>query len=131
MIRMWSGVVIYHKCSRNGSVVKACIVVDGRAIIVCYIVIFPFVVILMLPLQTQILVSHVVRVHSSSVETLCFFLTLLSATVTPVFCLSERWIHLPCGCFINCGQDVGSVSSASEYFNNHHVDTVLFAVWTE
>ncbi|KAF4071904.1 hypothetical protein AMELA_G00268250 [Ameiurus melas] len=62
--------------------------------------------------MTQILVSHVVRVHSSSVETLCFFLTLLSATVTPVFCLSERWIHLPCGCFINCGQDVGSVSSA-------------------
>ncbi|MCJ8733087.1 hypothetical protein PDJAM_G00219040, partial [Pangasius djambal] len=69
-------------------------------------------VLLWMPMMTQILVSHIVRVHSSSVETLCFFLTLLSATVTPVFCLSERWIHLPCGCFINCGQDVGSVSSA-------------------
>ncbi|XP_027017844.1 probable G-protein coupled receptor 149 [Tachysurus fulvidraco] len=69
-------------------------------------------VLLWMPMMTQILVSHIIRVHSSSVETLCFFLTLLSAAVTPVFCLSERWIHLPCGCFINCGQDVGSVSSA-------------------
>ncbi|KAK3549367.1 hypothetical protein QTP70_035068 [Hemibagrus guttatus] len=69
-------------------------------------------VLLWMPMMTQILISHIVRVHSSSVETLCFFLTLLSAAVTPVFCLSERWIHLPCGCFINCGQDVGSVSSA-------------------
>ncbi|KAI5611323.1 hypothetical protein C0J50_4846 [Silurus asotus] len=69
-------------------------------------------VLLWMPMMTQILVSHIVRTHSSSVETLCFFLTLLSATVTPVFCLSERWAHLPCGCFINCGQDVDSVSSA-------------------
>ncbi|KAF5885718.1 G-protein coupled receptor, partial [Clarias magur] len=69
-------------------------------------------VLLWMPMMTQILISYIVRVHSSSAETLCFFLTLLSATVTPVFCLSERWTHLPCGCFINCGQDVGSVSSA-------------------
>lgn len=69
----------------------------------------------MLPLQTQILVSHAVHMHSSSLETLCFFLTLLSAAVTPVFVLSERWIHLPCGCFINCRQGLGPELSTGWY----------------
>ncbi|XP_051580765.1 probable G-protein coupled receptor 149 [Myxocyprinus asiaticus] len=64
--------------------------------------------VLWMPMMTQILVSHAVHMHSSSLETLCFFLTLLSAAVTPVFVLSERWIHLPCGCFINCRQGLGS-----------------------
>ncbi|XP_051953213.1 probable G-protein coupled receptor 149 [Xyrauchen texanus] len=64
--------------------------------------------VLWMPMMTQILVSHAVHMHSSSLETLCFFLTLISAAVTPVFVLSERWIHLPCGCFINCRRGLGS-----------------------
>ncbi|XP_052007887.1 probable G-protein coupled receptor 149 [Xyrauchen texanus] len=64
--------------------------------------------VLWMPMMTQILVSHAVHMHSSSLETLCFFLTLLSAAVTPVFMLSERWVHLPCGCFINCRQGFGT-----------------------
>ncbi|MGH0166730.1 UNVERIFIED_CONTAM: hypothetical protein FKN15_051419 [Acipenser sinensis] len=59
----------------------------------------------------QILVSHVLQFKSQSVETLSFVLTLLSAAVTPVFVLSERWIHLPCGCFINCNRNAYEVSS--------------------
>lgn len=58
--------------------------------------------------QTLVLVRHAVNERSSSleaVETVSFFLTLLAPAVTPVFMLSERWIHLPCGCFINCRQD--------------------------
>ncbi|KAL2095687.1 hypothetical protein ACEWY4_007835 [Coilia grayii] len=58
--------------------------------------------ILWMPMMTQIAVSHIVHVRSTSMETLSFFLTLLSAAVTPMFVLSERWIHFPCGCFINC-----------------------------
>ncbi|XP_036441634.1 probable G-protein coupled receptor 149 [Colossoma macropomum] len=72
-------------------------------------------IVLWMPMMAQILVSHTVQMHSSSLETLCFFLTLLSAAVTPVFVLSERWIHLPCGCFINCrrGSTSTSISSTS------------------
>ncbi|XP_056622662.1 probable G-protein coupled receptor 149 [Triplophysa dalaica] len=70
--------------------------------------------VLWMPMMTQILVSHAVHMHNSSLETLCFFLTLLSAAVTPVFVLSERWIHLPCGCFINCRQGLGSELSAAK-----------------
>ncbi|KAI4876837.1 hypothetical protein NFI96_016977, partial [Prochilodus magdalenae] len=70
-------------------------------------------IVLWMPMMAQILVSHAVRMHSSSLETLCFFLTLLSAAVTPVFVLSERWIHLPCGCFINCRRGSTSISSTS------------------
>ncbi|XP_048067339.1 probable G-protein coupled receptor 149 [Megalobrama amblycephala] len=71
--------------------------------------------VLWMPMMTQILVSHAVHMHSSSLETLCFFLTLLSSVVTPVFVLSERWIHLPCGCFINCRQGLRSeISTAKE-----------------
>uniref|UniRef100_A0A4W5QJ94 G protein-coupled receptor 149 n=1 Tax=Hucho hucho TaxID=62062 RepID=A0A4W5QJ94_9TELE len=44
-----------------------------------------------------------------AVETVSFFLTLLAPAVTPVFTLSERWIHLPCGCFVNCRRDTEAV----------------------
>ncbi|XP_067275986.1 probable G-protein coupled receptor 149 [Pseudorasbora parva] len=70
--------------------------------------------VLWMPMMTQILVSHAVHMHSPSLETLCFFLTLLSAAVTPVFVLSERWIHLPCGCFINCRQGLSSELSTAK-----------------
>ncbi|ROL42265.1 putative G-protein coupled receptor 149 [Anabarilius grahami] len=70
--------------------------------------------VLWMPMMTQILVSHAVHIHSSSLETLCFFLTLLSSVVTPVFVLSERWIHLPCGCFINCRQGLRSEISTAK-----------------
>ncbi|TRZ01984.1 hypothetical protein DNTS_024158 [Danionella cerebrum] len=59
------------------------------------------------PMMIQILLSHL-HMHSSSLETPCFLLSLLSPLVTPVFMLSERWVHLPCGCFISCHRGVGS-----------------------
>ncbi|XP_056906127.1 probable G-protein coupled receptor 149 [Takifugu flavidus] len=61
-------------------------------------------VILWMPLMTLVLLRHVLNASSSSLETLSFFLTLLAPAVTPLFVLSERWIHMPCGCFINCKQ---------------------------
>lgn len=54
--------------------------------------------------QTTVLLRHVLNANISSLETLSFFLTLLAPAVTPLFVLSERWIHMPCGCFINCKQ---------------------------
>ncbi|KAK2847337.1 hypothetical protein Q5P01_010336 [Channa striata] len=62
-------------------------------------------VILWMPMMTLVLVRHTVNARSSSLETLSFFLTLLAPAVTPLFVLSERWIHMPCGCFINCKRD--------------------------
>nr|XP_020471304.1 probable G-protein coupled receptor 149 [Monopterus albus] len=62
-------------------------------------------VILWMPMMTLVLVRHAVNARSSSLETLSFFLTLLAPAVTPLFVLSERWIHMPCGCFINCNRD--------------------------
>ncbi|KAM3615505.1 uncharacterized protein V6R79_003204 [Siganus canaliculatus] len=62
-------------------------------------------VILWMPMMTLVLVRHALNARSSSLETLSFFLTLLAPAVTPLFVLSERWIHMPCGCFINCKQD--------------------------
>ncbi|XP_032366487.1 probable G-protein coupled receptor 149 [Etheostoma spectabile] len=62
-------------------------------------------VILWMPMMTLVLVRHAVNARSSSLETLSFFLTLLAPAVTPLFVLSERWIHMPCGCFINCKRD--------------------------
>uniref|UniRef100_A0A3P8W3B6 G protein-coupled receptor 149 n=1 Tax=Cynoglossus semilaevis TaxID=244447 RepID=A0A3P8W3B6_CYNSE len=59
-------------------------------------------VVLWMPMMTLVLLRHALDAHSSSLETLSFFLTLLAPAVTPLFMLSERWIHLPCGCFINC-----------------------------
>ncbi|XP_017280132.1 probable G-protein coupled receptor 149 [Kryptolebias marmoratus] len=62
-------------------------------------------VVLWMPMMTLVLIRHAVNVRSSSLETLSFFLTLLAPAVTPLFVLSERWIHMPCGCFINCKQN--------------------------
>ncbi|KAM6933177.1 putative G-protein coupled receptor 149 [Xenentodon cancila] len=62
-------------------------------------------VILWMPMMTLVLIRHAVNARSSSLETLSFFLTLLAPAVTPLFVLSERWIHMPCGCFINCKRD--------------------------
>ncbi|XP_051482909.1 probable G-protein coupled receptor 149 [Apus apus] len=62
-------------------------------------------VILWLPMMIQMVVQHITGFQSLSFETLSFLLTLLAATVTPVFVLSEHWIHLPCGCIINCRRD--------------------------
>ncbi|KAM6225151.1 putative G-protein coupled receptor 149 [Rhynchocyon petersi] len=59
-------------------------------------------VILWLPMMIHMVVQHVVGFQSLPFETLSFLLTLLATTVTPVFLLSKRWSHLPCGCIINC-----------------------------
>ncbi|XP_006902163.1 PREDICTED: probable G-protein coupled receptor 149 [Elephantulus edwardii] len=58
-------------------------------------------VLLWLPMMIHMMVQHVVG-FQVPFETLSFLLTLLAATVTPVFVLSKRWTHLPCGCIINC-----------------------------
>ncbi|NXW92004.1 GP149 protein, partial [Alopecoenas beccarii] len=68
-------------------------------------------VILWLPMMIQMVVQHITGFQSLSFETLSFLLTLLAATVTPVFVLSERWIHLPCGCVINCRRNSYAASS--------------------
>ncbi|NXF48602.1 GP149 protein, partial [Oceanites oceanicus] len=68
-------------------------------------------VILWLPMMIQMVVQHITGFQSLSFETLSFLLTLLAATVTPVFVLSEHWIHLPCGCIINCRRNSYAVSS--------------------
>ncbi|KGL77598.1 putative G-protein coupled receptor 149 [Tinamus guttatus] len=67
--------------------------------------------VLWLPMMIQMVVQHIVGFRNLSFETLSFLLTLLAATVTPVFVLSEHWIHLPCGCIINCRRNVYAVSS--------------------
>ncbi|KAM9274987.1 putative G-protein coupled receptor 149 [Cariama cristata] len=68
-------------------------------------------VLLWLPMMIQMVVQHITGFQSLLFETLSFLLTLLAATVTPVFVLSERWIHLPCGCIINCRRNSYAVSS--------------------
>ncbi|XP_006868021.1 PREDICTED: probable G-protein coupled receptor 149 [Chrysochloris asiatica] len=62
-------------------------------------------VILWLPMMIHMVVQHVLGFQSIPFETLSFLLTLLATTVTPVFVLSKRWTHLPCGCIINCRQN--------------------------
>ncbi|KAF7218533.1 probable G-protein coupled receptor 149 [Nothobranchius furzeri] len=69
-------------------------------------------IILWMPMMTLVLIRHAVNARSSSLETLSFFLTLLAPAVTPLFVLSERWIHMPCGCFINCKRDATQEPSA-------------------
>ncbi|XP_008590728.1 PREDICTED: probable G-protein coupled receptor 149 [Galeopterus variegatus] len=66
---------------------------------------------LWLPMMVHMVVQHVVEFQSLPLETLSFLLTLLATTVTPVFVLSKRWTHLPCGCIINCRQDSHAVAS--------------------
>lgn len=65
-------------------------------------------------LQIHMVVQHVVGFQSLPFETLSFLLTLLATTVTPVFVLSKRWTHLPCGCIINCKQEAGAVASSGK-----------------
>lgn len=59
--------------------------------------------------QIHMVVKHVVGFQSLPGDTLSFLLTLLASVVTPVFVLSKRWTHLPCGCIINCQPDAYSV----------------------
>ncbi|KAM9811877.1 probable G-protein coupled receptor 149 [Syngnathus typhle] len=67
---------------------------------------------LWMPMMTLMLVRHAANARSSSLETLGFFLTLLAPAVTPLFVLSKRWIHMPCGCFINCNREPAPDPSA-------------------
>ncbi|XP_019482307.1 PREDICTED: probable G-protein coupled receptor 149 isoform X1 [Hipposideros armiger] len=62
-------------------------------------------------LTIHMVVQHVVGFQSLPFETLSFLLTLLATTVTPVFVLSKRWTHFPCGCIINCTQEACAVAS--------------------
>ncbi|XP_029629685.1 probable G-protein coupled receptor 149 [Salmo trutta] len=76
-------------------------------------------VVLWMPMMTLVLVRHAVNARSSyleTVETVSFFLTLLAPAVTPVFILSDRWVHLPCGCFINCPRDTEHEHTAKKRF---------------
>ncbi|NXD38367.1 GP149 protein, partial [Copsychus sechellarum] len=68
-------------------------------------------VLLWLPMMTQMAVQYSTGLQSLSFETLSFLLTVLAATVTPVFVLSQHWLHLPCGCIINCRRSSCAVSS--------------------
>ncbi|KFO27910.1 Putative G-protein coupled receptor 149 [Fukomys damarensis] len=74
-------------------------------------------VILWQPLMIHMVVKHVAGVQCLPFETLGFLLTLLASTVTPVFVLSKRWTHLPCGCIINCRQDAYPVASGGKKTN--------------
>nr|XP_004037923.2 probable G-protein coupled receptor 149 [Gorilla gorilla gorilla] len=68
-------------------------------------------VVLWLPMMMHMVVQNVVGFQSLPLETFSFLLTLLATTVTPVFVLSKRWTHLPCGCIINCRQNAYAVAS--------------------
>ncbi|NWR22439.1 GP149 protein, partial [Emberiza fucata] len=59
-------------------------------------------VLLWLPMMIQMAVQYITGLQSLSFEALSFLLTVLAAAVTPVFVLSQHWLHLPCGCVINC-----------------------------
>ncbi|XP_031229841.1 probable G-protein coupled receptor 149 isoform X2 [Mastomys coucha] len=67
-------------------------------------------VILWLPMMIHMVVKHVVGFQNLPVDMFSFLLTLLASIVTPVFVLSKRWAHLPCGCIINCQPDTYSVA---------------------
>ncbi|XP_030192980.1 probable G-protein coupled receptor 149 [Gadus morhua] len=62
-------------------------------------------VILWMPIMTLVLLRHTTDARLPPLEALGFLLTLLAPAVTPLFALSERWNHLPCGCFIHCRRD--------------------------
>ncbi|NXS53326.1 GP149 protein, partial [Brachypteracias leptosomus] len=68
-------------------------------------------VVLWLPMMIQMVVQHITGFQSLSFETFGFLLTLLAATVTPMFVLSEHWVHLPCGCIINCRRNSYGLSA--------------------
>ncbi|NXS30962.1 GP149 protein, partial [Pomatostomus ruficeps] len=69
-------------------------------------------VLLWLPMMIQLAVQYTTGLQSLPAETLSFLLTVLAAAVTPVFVLSQHWLHLPCGCVINCSRS--SCAGASE-----------------
>ncbi|NWU82620.1 GP149 protein, partial [Onychorhynchus coronatus] len=68
-------------------------------------------VVLWLPMMVQMLVQYISGVQSLAFEALSFLLTALAATVTPLFVLSQRWVHLPCGCIISCPRESWPVAS--------------------
>ncbi|NXO43176.1 GP149 protein, partial [Locustella ochotensis] len=68
-------------------------------------------VLLWLPMMIQMAVQYITGLQSLSFETLSFLLTVLAATATPLFVLSQHWLHLPCGCIINCRRSSYAVSS--------------------
>uniref|UniRef100_A0A4W3H5E1 G protein-coupled receptor 149 n=1 Tax=Callorhinchus milii TaxID=7868 RepID=A0A4W3H5E1_CALMI len=65
-------------------------------------------IVLWLPMMVM---HHVTRLQSVSIDSLSFMLTLLATAVTPIFVLSEHWLQLPCGCIINCKRSVYTVAS--------------------
>ncbi|OCT80872.1 probable G-protein coupled receptor 149 [Xenopus laevis] len=79
-------------------------------------------VILWLPIMIQMVVRHIVGFQSLSFETLSFVLSLLSAATTPLFVLSERWSHLPCGCIINCKKNTYDTSAEENQIKKRGFD---------
>ncbi|NXM30613.1 GP149 protein, partial [Oxyruncus cristatus] len=75
-------------------------------------------VVLWLPMMVQMLVQYISGVQSLAFEALSFLLSALATTVTPLFVLSEHWVHLPCGCIISCTRD--SWAAASEDLKTKH-----------
>uniref|UniRef100_A0A674C060 G protein-coupled receptor 149 n=1 Tax=Salmo trutta TaxID=8032 RepID=A0A674C060_SALTR len=72
-------------------------------------------VVLWMPMMNSNTVGFLTS-YLETVETVSFFLTLLAPAVTPVFILSDRWVHLPCGCFINCPRDTEHEHTAKKRF---------------
>ncbi|XP_057887447.1 probable G-protein coupled receptor 149 [Melospiza georgiana] len=68
-------------------------------------------VLLWLPMMIHMAVQYITGLQSLSFEALSFLLTVLAAAVTPVFVLSQHWLHLPCGCIINCRSSSHAVPS--------------------
>ncbi|XP_027731549.1 probable G-protein coupled receptor 149 [Vombatus ursinus] len=68
-------------------------------------------VVLWLPMMIHMVARRTPEFQSLPFELFSFLLTTLAATVTPVFVLSERWTHLPCGCIINCPRNAYAVAS--------------------
>ncbi|NWS96151.1 GP149 protein, partial [Mionectes macconnelli] len=68
-------------------------------------------VVLWLPMMVQMLVQYITGEQSPVFEALSFLLTVLGATATPLFVLSEHWVHLPCGCIISCTRDSCAAAS--------------------
>ncbi|XP_027503389.1 probable G-protein coupled receptor 149 [Corapipo altera] len=62
-------------------------------------------VVLWLPMMVQMVVQYITGVQSLVFEALSFLLSALAATATPLFVLSEHWLHLPCGCIITCRRE--------------------------
>ncbi|CAH2247242.1 probable G- coupled receptor 149 [Pelobates cultripes] len=79
-------------------------------------------VILWLPIMIQMVIHHILGFQSISFETLSFLLTLLAATISPLFVLSARWSHLPCGCIINCKRNAYIMSSEEHQTKRRRFD---------